>query len=670
MNKLEMGELEGLSEAERQYAIKLLKEIQQTGNTNKLKELKYEDFDEIPVDIDTFLDDDHYLGRGLWAVDVVTGERRCTLFPYWRKTLKKLFPDNLTTSYNTLILTGAIGLGKTLMGVLAQLYLLYRMLCLKDPYGYYGMMPSDKITFSMLNITLEAAQGVGWDKLQQLLQGSDWFMEHGTLNASRSNPQWQPPKGIEIIFGSNNRHVVGRALFCNLTDEVNFGVGNNVEKQKAKQRKMIAQIDARMISRFGKGTYLPTLNIIISSKDVEQAFLNSYIEDKKKNESKTTLIIDEPQWIVRNDKGSPDDPGAFWVAIGNKFLAHELLPKDADDSLVSQYREKGYSMLKVPPIYREHFETNLDQALMDDAGYSTTSITKYISGIRLNEIKTDSYQNPFVKDVIEVGNAQDDQLQYANFFDLSRVDPRDLSRPLFIHLDLSMTGDKTGLAGVWITGKEKGVEGGNSMTYKLAFSVSIKAPQGAQVSFNKTINFINWLRNNSFAVKGVSSDTFQSASTLQDLKANGFRTNVQSVDRIDSVNRICIPYDFFKTCIYERRLQIYKKCDLLTDEITSLERLSDGHIDHPKYGSKDQSDAVCGALFLASKFSEEYAFSYGENLIATLDANTSADILTKKDFINQNQAFFEEAITKTSLSNLTDSSNKESELFDFTWLFL
>ena len=48
----------------------------------------------------------------------------------------------------------------TLVGVLALLYLLYRMLCLKDPYAYYGMMPSDKITFSMLNITLDAAQGV------------------------------------------------------------------------------------------------------------------------------------------------------------------------------------------------------------------------------------------------------------------------------------------------------------------------------------------------------------------------------------------------------------------------------------------------------------------------------------------------------------------------------
>ena len=70
-----------------------------------------------------------------------------------------------------------------------MLYLLYRMLCLKDPYAYYGMMPSDKISFSMLNITLETAQGVGWDKIQQLLQGSPWFMSHGNLNASRTNPQ-------------------------------------------------------------------------------------------------------------------------------------------------------------------------------------------------------------------------------------------------------------------------------------------------------------------------------------------------------------------------------------------------------------------------------------------------------------------------------------------------
>ena len=93
------------------------------------------------------------------------------------------------------------------------------MMCLKDPYMYYGMQPLDKITFSMLNVTLEAASGVGWSKIQELLQSSDWFMERGNMNASRSNPQWQPPKGIELIFGSSNRHVVGRALFCNFSDK-------------------------------------------------------------------------------------------------------------------------------------------------------------------------------------------------------------------------------------------------------------------------------------------------------------------------------------------------------------------------------------------------------------------------------------------------------------------
>lgn len=66
-----------------------------------------------------------------------------------------------------------------------------------------------------------------------------------------------------------------------------------------------------MVSRFGKGTYLPTMNIIASSKDTEQSFLDSYINTKKQNESKSTIIVDEPQWVVRNDKGTPDDPGAF-----------------------------------------------------------------------------------------------------------------------------------------------------------------------------------------------------------------------------------------------------------------------------------------------------------------------------------------------------------------------
>jgi hypothetical protein len=85
---------------------------------------------------------------------------------------------------------------------------------------------------------------------------------------------------------------------------------------------------------------------------------------------------------------------------------------------------------------------------MDIAGLSSSSSTKYISGVRLNQAKIDTYRNPFTKDVICVGNNPEDYAQYANFFDLSQVDPKDMARPLFIHLDMSLSGDKTGIAGV------------------------------------------------------------------------------------------------------------------------------------------------------------------------------------------------------------------------------
>lgn len=630
-----LDSLANLSPEERELAIKILRQYSQDGKSDLMKELEYGDYEEVPVDIDTFLDDPRYLGDSLWDIDPYTGERHCTLFPYWRQTLHKLFPDSRTTAYNTLILAGAIGLGKTECAVIAMCYLLYRMLCLKDPYSYYGMQSFDKITFSMLNITLDAAQGVGWSKIQQLLQKSSWFMSHGTMNSSSVNPQWQPNKGIELIFGSNNRHIIGRALYANVTDEVNFTIGSDVEKKKARLRKMISQIDARMQSRFMRGTSLPTLNIVISSADSENSFLQSYINLKKQNESKTTLIIEEPQWVVRPDKGSPDDPGSFYVAIGNKFMAHELLPVGVAEQELDKYRERGYRLLKIPPGYRENFEDNLEQSLMDIAGMSSTSSTKFISGVRLNQAKRD-YQNPFTKDVIEVGNAPDDHLQYANFFDMLRVNPRDKTRPLFIHLDMSISGDKTGIAGVWITGRAQDANGAAStdLCYKTAFSVSVKAPKGYQVSFEKNRNFIRWLRDQGFAIKSVSADTFQSAPVLQALAADGFATKITSVDRVDPTSKQCLPYHFLKQAIYEQKIQIYRKCDLLTDELIGLERLSNGHVDHTPDGinSKDQSDAVCGALFDASQFSDQYSYEYGDSVDAAFEVNSepTSDELRRK----------------------------------------
>ena len=307
-------------------------------------------------------------------------------------------------------------------------------------------------------------------------------------------------------------------------------------------------------------------------------------------------------------------------------------------------------MWQVPIGYLDTFQLNLDEAICSIIGIATASTLKYISGIRLAAAKTDTYSNPFIRDVIEVGDKAEDLLQYSNFFDLTKVSEDDMERPLFIHLDMSSSKDKTGIAGVWITGKEatsKPILTGNesdmelvnlensieagSLSFKLAFSVSIQAPKGARVSFTKNRLFINWLREQGFNIKKISADTYQSTATLQELRSDGFETEILSVDRttsIDGKRKVCLPYAYLQTAIYERRIKIYNKCDLLTTELLELERESDGHINHPengKYGSKDQADALCGATFLASKYAVEYAKDYGEQLNATTEANAEEE---------------------------------------------
>lgn len=620
--KLLSNNLDNLTEEEKAIAFSILKEYQDTGDSKIYNEILQSDWDEVPVDITTFMHDRRYLGNALYDQ-----EGRFTVFPYWEEKLKDIFPDNYSIAYNTLVFTGSIGIGKSFVAVICLLYLLYRLLCLKDPYLYYGLQPIDKISISLMNITLDAAKGVALDKMNQMILSSEWFMSHGEMKGT-SNLNYVPEKHIELITASSNNQIIGRAIIANFTDEVNFGVTSDVEKLKRKQKQLISQIDARMKSRFLRGDYLPTLNIIASSKNSDQSFLEDYIEGKRKSESKTTLIVDEPQWVVDTRKVTGK---WFYVAIGNKFLASELLPKNAPEGLIEEYRAKGYSLLKVPEAYYEGFQENLDGSLTDIAGIATTSGLKYISGMRWNEIKSDKYQNPFTQDVIEVGIGDD--TQYSDFFDLTRVDPNLKSKPLYIHLDMSQgsggKGDKTGIAGVWVLGKKPKVEGEDSsreLFYQVAFNVSIKAPRGKEISFDKNRAFIRWLREHSFNVKSVSCDTFQSAQIKQQLASDGFDVETISVDRLDTQTKQCLPYAYFKSTIYDKRVVVYNKCDLLTEEIIGLERESDGHIQHAdngKSGSKDTCDAVCGAMWNAAQHAEEFAYDYGEDLNLTLNINNS-----------------------------------------------
>ena len=614
-SKLNVNEINAilnkLTPEEKELALSVLNEYASEGHSNTLDAIILEDYAEIPVDIETFVDSNDYLGYA-WH----DAEGKSKLYPYWRKELKKLFPDNITTSVNNTILSGSRGRGKSEIACLILAYLLHRVLCLKDPVAYFNLKPTEKIVFAFMNIKLELAEEIALSKFQNTIQSSPWFMNHGYLEG-RSKKIWYPQKykgqvAIDIKIGSQSDDLIGLPIYAAFFDEISFIKNKDVEKQKEKANDMIDTAIGGMKTRFVHKGKNPTMLILASSKRSDKSFLEEHMKKKLKSEKTNVYISDGSVWEVK-PKGTYKEE-TFAVAVGNKFLSSIILPEGADEK---EYKLKGYVKIIHPPIdFKADFIDDIDRALCDFAGISSSSLTKYISGQAVSEVINTTLQNAFTHEILTIGTGPEDrEVQYYHFFDKARI-PRELwSKPLFIHLDMSLTGDKTGIAGVFIKGKKTSVDPNlqdRDLFYTLGFAVSIKAPKGRQISFEKNRNFIRWLKDQGFIIKGISCDTYQSADLQQILKAEGFPIETLSVDRVGT-NQICLPYQSFKSAIYEKRIEFFED-ELLIEEITNLERNNDtGKIDHPDGGSKDKSDAVCGAVYTASQYAEEFAYRYGES---------------------------------------------------------
>ena len=607
MTNDDFKELQQLSAEERAYALEILKEYSQKGSSKKLDDLLYSDYREVPVDIETFLTDDNYLGKA-WK----DANGKSKIYPFWMDTLKKIFPNSTDTSYNTLLETGARGLGKSEIACGAVgTYLMYRVLCLKNPLEYFRLKPTEKIVFAFLNIKKDLAEEIATDKFQKTVQLSPWFMGRGKMTRRNNLPYWIPPNPINIVIGSQSDDVIGQAVFFCFCDEISFIRNQDIEIQKKKAKDMIDTAVGGMVTRYIYNGKNPTMLVVASSKRSEQSFMESYIKTLSETEGQSVYVVDKPVWEVK-PKGTYGE-GIFYVGVGNKFLSSVIIP-DNEIGHLSAYKERGYKILEVPRFFRAKFLEDIDRNLCDIAGISTSALNKYMSSQAVLDVINKECKNPF-PDVIEVGNAPDDTAQYYNFFDTDNIPKEFMNKPLFVHLDMSISGDMTGIAGVWIAGKKVTTDGNPSkdLSFRLAFSTSVKAPKGRQISFEKNRNFIRWLKEVGFNIVETTSDTFQAYDLLQILSSEGFKCNILSVDRVDS-DGICKPYQYLRSTIYEKRFSMYKS-DRLFDEFIDVERnMNTGKIDHTPNFHKDMLDAVCGATFTASKYAEEYAFDYGETL--------------------------------------------------------
>lgn len=587
---LDMSDITDVLSKEELDTVKaILEEIKVEGNSSILNSIYSSDYEEIPVDIYTFMTERKYLGESL-----LDDDDKLLIYDYWVEVLKKVFSSD--SQVMEVAFSGAIGIGKSTIATIGLAYILYKLLCLKNPSSYYDLA-NTKIAIAIFNISLDQGYGVGWSKLQKLCMKSKWFLEHGSVVGIK-NLTYYPGKGVEIIVGSKMEHFLGRDVFAAFMDEIEFAPGSNPRMELASIMKVYTTIKRRMESRFMKLGKIPGLLFLVSSKKSDSDFLEQYL---KRNRNKPSLfIVDEPVWVIKNQQGRYSGK-TFNVAIGNRYLHSKILGENENPE---SYSNNGQEVIKVPIEYFDAFDLDINSALMDIAGKALSSNLKYIYYDKLKLCYRDYLRNPFTMDEITLGF--DDETEITDFLIKEKLSNLDKAKPSFIHWDASKSGDATGLAMTTIAGHHEVRKLKNGQMYaeddiihKIIFGLRIKAQPGSEIPFYKIRNFIYYLKFvEGFNIVSVTCDSFQSVDTLQQMRLKGFNTDTLSMDRSR------VPYDTLKNAINEERI-ISPRIPILEKELLELEddKVA-GKIDHPTSGSKDIADSIAGSIFRSLKYKE------------------------------------------------------------------
>lgn len=244
-----------VDEEERATLLQILEEIADNGYSQTYQDIWLSDYKEIPVDKETFLTSPQYLGS--------SNNNGKSIYPIWMKTMKEL--EETGNQFYEIVFTGATRTGKTSTAVSDAAYQLYRIMCLKNPQEYFSLKAVTRISIFFFNITQTLAKGVAFKEFNSTLRTSEWFMSHGKMSKSESNPTYIPEGGlIEVTYGSEASHALGKATYC--------VIGSTEVLTKSGYKK----IEALLGDTIHIGQYTPNGNLIFVDA---HAVLTKYVHD-------------------------------------------------------------------------------------------------------------------------------------------------------------------------------------------------------------------------------------------------------------------------------------------------------------------------------------------------------------------------------------------------------
>ena len=387
-----------------------------------------------------------------------------------------------------------------------------------------------------------------------------------------------PNHNFEIV-GEDHNYVVHN---CAVMDEINFSRAGVKDISKAKSTMLDTY---NTISTRIKGTFRQDGEVVgklfaVSSKKSDSDFLEDHLERQRKSGAdKHMYVSDAPQWEVL--PASNYSKGIFFIAVGNRHQKGYVIPEnDCTPEGLEDVKKQGFKIMTPPIDYKPEFIADFEIALRDIAGISVPGTLSFITQELLTSCLSTTRRNPFYNDILTIGTK--DTLSIEEFFHLECVTKDIKAKPLFIHLDLSLNTDKTGIGGVFANGRHMmQTENGESISQlKMGhlFSVSIQAPSGDKIPYGKITEFICWLRKQGFNIQGISRDQYQSEYMAQLLEAQGFKVDKLSLDRTPD------GYVALRSAMQEHRFELLD-VEILQDELIHLQRDAiSGKIDHPAGG--------------------------------------------------------------------------------------
>lgn len=535
-----------------------------------VKGLSGDEFEEIPVDVFTFVTGEKYLGlKGLSEhqyslVKAMTQiYRKETLVALFGGDEKKAMERYKQTCKEVIMQLGK-GSGKDFTSTVAVSYAVYLLLCLKDPATYYDKPKGDSIDIINIAINSDQANRVFFKNFVERIKNCEWF--EGKYNVKAGSIEFD--KNVTVYSGHSEREAFeGYNTLMVILDEISgFALESATGNEQAKTAPAIYKMyRASITSRFPDFGKLVLLSFPRFENDFIQQRYNEVIAEKE---------------VIQRKEIVPIDPDLPIDAPGNSITIEW-----EEDNIITYKRPKVFA------LRRPSWEVNPARKISDYADDFVSDMGDALGRFACmpSNLKDGYFKNmDAVRECFSSSNGVDHEGVFGEWF---QPEPETM---YFMHVDLAQKRDRCVVAMAHIAGWKEFSIGAAEYTEYLPI-VKIDALRWWQptkdksVDFNDVVAYITAVRRRGFNLKMVTFDRWGSHDTRNNLERLGIKTDQLSVAKKH--------FDDLLVTTYDKRVVGPNEPELLK-EIENL-RENKGKIESPSTGYDDLSYGVAGAVYNA-----------------------------------------------------------------------